>query len=696
MIEKRGASYPVRALLVTGREDDIAPLIRELCRGGFEPDYQWVSSPESLSAALTQRQWDVVICRHDGNPEQSLASLQLVKHRGDLPFILTGDDPGTEAAVALLKAGADDFVIGESLDRLPGAVDRELQAVDQRSARELVAQASVPEESGQQWRELFDHAHDVVATIDMDGTILALNKPGRRILGYAEDEVITDRLQDVLAPQEFQKALQMIQAKLDGEPSTIYELSMTEQDGRIVPMEITSQLMYRDGEVTGIQAIARDLTERRSTEAVLQASEARYRDLFENAHDMIFTIDLQGNFTSINKMMERVSGYSREEALHLNLSQALTPESLEVAQRMIYEKLTGAPSTLYEVDAIAKDGHIVHAEISSRLLYEGDKPVGVQGIARDLTERRRNEEALRASEERYRMLVATSEDIISLLAPDGTIRMISARGVQAHGYESAEPLIGANILDLVIPEDRTRATQDFQSTLQTGRSRNLQYHFLKRNGGTFPAEINCTLVKDSAGTPESLVAIIRDVTEHIELEEHLQQRALHDALTGLPNRVLFADRLDHAILTAQRDEKSGEPTSRSSVAVLLMDLDNFKAVNDTLGHAVGDQVLRDVGPRLQHILRQSDTIARWGGDEFVFLLPSTNQQGALQTAGKIVAALRQQVEDGGSRVEVEASVGIAIFPEHGRHAQTLILRADRAMYAAKRARSGYSVVGLEE
>jgi diguanylate cyclase (GGDEF)-like protein/PAS domain S-box-containing protein len=319
----------------------------------------------------------------------------------------------------------------------------------------------------------------------------------------------------------------------------------------------------RARELEESENIARDRIERERTEAALQASETRYRDLFENANDMIFTIDLEGKFTSINKLLEAVSGYSREEALHLNLSQALTPESVEVARRMIREKLTGASSSLYEVDAIAKDGRIVHTEISSRLLYEGGRPVGVQGIARDLTERRRAEEALRLSEERYR------------------------------------------------------------------------YH------------------------------------------------ALHDPLTGLPNRMLFADRLEQAIHAAQREEKK--------LAVLLMDLDKFKMVNDTLGHHVGDQVLREVGPKLQPILRQSDTVARWGGDEFVFLLLSTERQGAMQTVGKIVESLRQRVEAGDQSVEIEASVGIALFPDHGRHAQSLILRADQAMYAAKRARSGYAV-----
>jgi len=166
-----------------------------------------------------------------------------------------------------------------------------------------------------------------------------------------------------------------------------------------------------------------------------------------------------------------------------------------------------------------------------------------------------------------------------------------------------------------------------------------------------------------------------------EAFEQQRHAALHDGLTGLPNRTLLADRVHQAILVARRED--------TTLALLVMDLDRFKNVNDTLGHAAGDTLLKEVGARLATALRVSDTVARLGGDEFAVLLPETNPNCAARVARKLIAAIRQPFTPEGQQIEVGLSIGIAIFPEHGKDVATLQRHADVAMYAAKRAGRGY-------
>jgi diguanylate cyclase (GGDEF)-like protein len=174
-----------------------------------------------------------------------------------------------------------------------------------------------------------------------------------------------------------------------------------------------------------------------------------------------------------------------------------------------------------------------------------------------------------------------------------------------------------------------------------------------------------------------------DITERKQAERRLEQMAHYDALTGLPNRVLFNDRMEQALRLAAREQRPG--------ALFVMDLDGFKAVNDRLGHEAGDLVLAEVSERLRHVLRASDTAARLGGDEFAILLPHTDEEGAMTVAAKILAALAVPLDLNGQAARIGGSVGIALFPAHGDEAAALMRHADLAMYWAKRAQRGYAL-----
>ncbi len=199
----------------------------------------------------------------------------------------------------------------------------------------------------------------------------------------------------------------------------------------------------------------------------------------------------------------------------------------------------------------------------------------------------------------------------------------------------------------------------------------------RRSGEIYPEQLTISCVKDDAGAVTNYVAIFDDISERKQAEQRIRQLAQYDGLTGLPNRLLFADRLQHGLVQARR--------SGAHLAVLFLDLDRFKQINDTLGHNVGDELLQMVAQRLADCVREQDTVSRQGGDEFIAVLPATDAEGAALVADKMLQALVQPYPIQGHVLRISASIGIAIFPEHGQDTDTLVKHADVAMYQAKEA-----------
>jgi len=279
-----------------------------------------------------------------------------------------------------------------------------------------------------------------------------------------------------------------------------------------------------------------------------------------------------------------------------------------------------------------------------------------------------------------RNVVENSFDGIITTDAWGDVESINPAVLKLFGY-SSENILGHH-MSILFPEvSEEYEEEDLSGFLKIGKG-SYEIDGRKATGEIFPLEVEVTeILMDKR---RFFTAFIRDITERNNLKKDLQHHALHDTLTNLPNRSLFFDRLDQAIYTARRSQKS--------FAILLIDLDRFKGVNDTLGHHIGDLLLKQVGLRLQHHLRESDTIARLGGDEFVILFPETqNVEDACHLATKIIDTLKRPFQLKEYELEISASIGISVFPEHGTEAKILIQSADSAMYMAKHEHCGYMV-----
>lgn len=307
---------------------------------------------------------------------------------------------------------------------------------------------------------------------------------------------------------------------------------------------------------------------------------------------------------------------------------------------------------------------------------EDGRTLGLVAVATDVTEGKGREAALRAQEEFFRLIAENIGDFIAILDLNG--RRLYNSPSYRRLFGGATDLGGTNSFAEVHPEDRQRVKRVFRKTVQSGIGHQIEYRFVAEDGEIRHMESRGGVIRDNEGHVARVVVVSHDITERKRAEERIQRMAYHDSLTGLPNRVLFNDRLNQAIRLAKRDS--------SQFALLFLDLDRFKPVNDTLGHAAGDELLQEVAARIRRQVRDSDTVARIGGDEFsVILHDIAKREEAEIVARKIVTALAAPFQLGRPKhgTDIGTSIGIAIYPVDGRDAQALVKAADATMYRAK-------------
>ncbi len=416
----------------------------------------------------------------------------------------------------------------------------------------------------------------------------------------------------------------------------------------------------------------------------VEASLMKLSGAVEQAADSIFITDRDGVIQYVNPAFERLLGYTKDEAIGQN---ARLLKSGHHSTRF-YEKLweTILAGQVFRAVFVnkKKNGDVYYEEKSITPIkdHEGNITHFVS-TGRDITERTKAEEA----RERLATILEATTDFVGTTDADGRFLYINKAGRALIGLDQKAAITDLQIADchppwastLILNEAIPRAIQHGVWSGETA--------LLARDGREIPVSQVILAHKAVDGTVDYLSTVARDISERKAQTAALEYQATHDALTALPNRNLLNDRLRQAILAAQREHHS--------LALLVLDLDRFKEINDTLGHHHGDLLLKEVGPRLRAALRESDTIARLGGDEFAVLLPTVDRDGAVMTAQKILQTLERPFTLDELVLDVEASIGITLFPEHGLDAETILRRADVAMYMAKQAGSGYALYASE-
>ena len=295
----------------------------------------------------------------------------------------------------------------------------------------------------------------------------------------------------------------------------------------------------------------------------------------------------------------------------------------------------------------------------------------------DITERKKAEEAVALSEERYRNVLENMQDSYIELDLAGNFTFINEATCRNLGY-TMEELIGQNFSIIAPGEDEVKTIfEAYNEVYKTGEPHTgFAFKVMRKDGATGYAETSISVIKNEQGRTIGFRSVGRDVTERKQLQLKLEEMATHDYLTGLPNRVLLLDRFNIAAALARRN--------KVRLAVMSLDLDKFKSINDALGHEAGDQVLKAIGTRLTGIIRASDTVARIGGDEFILVMLETNHmEDATVIAQKILDSFTEPLLIDGHQLHLSTSIGIAIYPEDAEDMETLTRKSDAALYYSK-------------
>jgi diguanylate cyclase (GGDEF)-like protein/PAS domain S-box-containing protein len=424
-----------------------------------------------------------------------------------------------------------------------------------------------------------------------------------------------------------------------------------------------------------------DITELKRSDEALHRSETKFRTLYDSTSDAVMLLDENGFFDCNEATLKIFGCATREEFCTKHLADFSPPQqpcgtdSMALANRMIAMAMEKGSIRFEWMHKRNGTGETFLADVLLNAMELDGKQV-VQAVVRDITERKRKEEIIRQSEERYRTILDETADAYYEVDLAGNFTFVNDAICRHIGY-SREELLGTSFRGSIDKEDIKTVYNAFSRIYTTGKpERDIFYRVIRKDGTTGFAENSGFPLQNKKGEIIGFRGIGRDITERKQAEEKIQYLATHDTLTGLPNRSMFSQLLNYAIQTAQRYGRQ--------FAVLFIDLDRFKIINDTLGHEAGDQLLKEIATRLKQQLRAVDVVGRLGGDEFVILIEEVSDSNQVATvAHKILTSVIKPITLMGQESRITASIGICMYPKDAEDEQSLMKNADIAMYLAK-------------
>jgi diguanylate cyclase (GGDEF)-like protein/PAS domain S-box-containing protein len=521
-------------------------------------------------------------------------------------------------------------------------------------------------------------SRDIIVVADESGAVTFATGALEEITGWhASDLIGTDGLH-LIHPEDLASFGEHLTRLLEhpAEPS-ITQARISCAEGGWVWTEVVALNLLSDPNVRGLVGHFRDITDRKHAELALRESEERFRWLVQSGFDLLAIINREGKMTYLSPSHERILGHPLSFWLDGRAGELVHPDDAdELRSTLKMVRATHGMWARVRCRQRHADGSWRWFEHVFTNMFDVPAVQGVVSNSRDTTDAEAALEALRRTSERFRALVRHSSDVIIVV--DGQARPTYVSPAMEHvvGYRPTD-LVGKSLLNLVHPEDRPMCSAHFETVVaDPSREHAIEVRGRHADGrGRWFELLTTNLLHEPA--VQGVVTHIRDITDRRAAEQALEYRALHDPLTGLPNRALVVDRLSQTFASARRH---GLRT-----AVLFIDLDRFKSVNDSLGHAAGDELLVEVGQRLTTGRRAVDTVARLGGDEFVVVLHDVaDDDVAVDIARTIVSDLRRPFHIHGRELVVTASIGLTIAPGTlDVDAEAMLHEADAAMYDAK-------------
>jgi diguanylate cyclase (GGDEF)-like protein/PAS domain S-box-containing protein len=579
----------------------------------------------------------------------------------------------------------DDLVgrLAQSEAQLQGAIDGALHDVKElQQARDAYERVLVEE-------KLVLDLLPVGVAFMSDRVIVRCNRRLEQMLGYGPGELQGQSSRVLYPTEELWNEAGERYKLLAGGQVLDGEFKMRVKNGSPLWCRAVGRALNPDLPQASVVVTYSDTSERHAAERALRKSEAMYRNLVETSNDLIWAVDAAGLWTYLNPdAVRRIYGVQASEMIGRSATDLLAPEVSDRDQATFGRVLSGESIFDYETRHMRRDGSRVDLSFNAVPLRDAKGGViGATGTARDITAEKTAAAALYENVEKLRLAVDAAELMYWEWDRDSD---------QLHWGRDPSSIVGtaggtttrwSEYLEMVHPEDRERYLNVVGTAWeQVGPCTN-EYRVIRQDGRIAWLSSHAKTLADASGRVHRMIGVSQDITERKRQEEEARFLAYHDTLTGLPNRRLLDDRLRQAIFLAQRRD--------SRIALMVVDLDRFKQVNDALGHRAGDAVLREAAHRVAGCLRKADTLARHGGDEFVVVIPDLQQEGDCQVvAEKILRSLVPPFQVDGRDFVIGASIGVSLYPLDAGDGEALLRNADVAMYRAKElGRNNYRFYG---
>jgi diguanylate cyclase (GGDEF)-like protein/PAS domain S-box-containing protein len=525
-------------------------------------------------------------------------------------------------------------------------------------------------------RAVVDHCSDAVVVVDREGVLRYGAASLASVFAYAPAQLVGTNLIDLVHPEDRADAIGALARSNAAGPGPLPRkvLRVRHGDGSWHWVELSSHNLLDDPIVRGYVVTVRDLRD-------TQHAEARFRTLLANSSDIISILGRDGVVRWSSAARTRMLGYSSGET-HPDVDgrSLVHPDDAEDVQKAFAEVFAGSLGSTSTMSARvqAADGSWRHLEMTATNLLDDPNIDGVVINSRDVTGRVAAEESLRTNEERFRLLVQQAHDAIITVDLNGICTYASPAVTRALGYAPAE-MVGADLADQVHPDDYDRLATEVTMCLEIPRSSTtVEYRSRHADGTWRTVRTSFTNLLDEPAVA-AVVANLEDITLLRAAEELLEHRATHDPLTDLPNSMTFRSLAEEAL---RRHAGRGGP-----VALLFLDLDGFKPINDDIGHREGDVVLTTVANRLRAVVRVGDVVGRVGGDEFCVVCEDLGPEPAVELAQRVREGILQPITAGGREVRVDCSIGVAVTTRPVT-LDRLMNEADTALRQAKFAGRG--------
>lgn len=522
-------------------------------------------------------------------------------------------------------------------------------------------------------RALVNAIPDMMLRIRSDGTFVDF-KPAKDWPPLLSTEAfLGKKIGEVMPNEVAQQAMYCLEKTLQTGDIESFEYQL-EKDGNICNYEARHIAIGEDE----ILSIVRDITDRKQMEEALRSSEERYRRIVETTSEGVCIIDADNKATFANNRMAQMLGYQLSEIIGMSVFDLIHEADRERAAANLERRRLGIEES-HDLKFRHKDGSYLWALISASPIFDrSGQYVGALKMVTDITERKQAEEAVIQSRQMLQLVIDNIPQFIFWKDRNSVYLGCNRNFAEVAGLASPDNIVGLTDYDLPWRKEETEFFRECDRRVMEINSP--EYHIIEplrqADGKESWVDTNKIPLHDAGGNVVGILATYEDITERRLAQETIQYQATHDLLTGLPNRRLFNEKL---LLALENVRETG-----NILAVMFLDLDRFKTINDTLGHAVGDRLLEDVAARLKGCLRCDDILARWGGDEFTLLLPQiVDVEDAAKIAQRILEVLHPAFDLDGHQLHITSSIGIALSPCDGLEIETILKNADAALYRAK-------------